>query len=293
VEYSLAKSPVYSESPTNVTSFTFGVEQNRAYILYDNSFVLSTPDLGLPTVTKLLTENSHADVFSQECAQVSIVQTKQNSVLIEFDFESFNADSTYFPYLALTRSQVSHTALKLGETSEYCVLAEYDSDLREYRTYLVKKSYCETLPENEFSTTFTDEKYGYASNSVHLYKFPYLHNLMTVGALSKNQKIKLLGEITKLDNDYYLIECETENGKLLGYIPKNFVNDFDGSLPETDKYELESSPADTDMIWRLAYIIFGLLAICILSDYLILRKHPEETQSFSELTKNNKHSSND
>ena len=293
VEYSLEKSPVYSETPSNVTSFTFGVEENRTYILYDNSFVLATPDLNLPTVTKLLTESSHTDVFSQECAQVSIVETKPNSVLIEFDFENFQADSTYFPYLALTRSEISHTALKLGETSEYCLLAEYDNELREYRTYLVKKSYCEVLPENEFSTAFSDETYGYTSNSVHLYKFPYLHNSMTVGVLSKNQKIKLLGEITKLDHDYYLIECETESGKLLGYIPKNFVNDFDGSLPETDRYELESAPADVDMIWRLAYLIFGLLAICILSDYLILRKRPEDKKSFSELTKNNKHSSDD
>ena len=288
VEFSLKKSAVYSETPSKVTSFTFGVEENATYILYDNSYILSTPDLALPTVNALTTENSHADIFSKESAIVSIVQTKPKSVLIEFDFESFKADSTHFPYLALTRSELTHTALKLGETSEYNVLAEYDTDLREYRTYLVKKESCESLPENEFSLTYTEAQYGYASNDVHLYKFPYLHSLMTVGELSKNQKIKLLGEITKLDNDYYLIECETESGKLLGYIPKNFVNSFDGSWPETDKFELESQPADVDMIWRLAYLIFGLLAICILADYLILRKRPEEPQSFSELTKNNK-----
>ena len=288
VEFSLKKSAVYSETPSKVTSFTFGVEENATYILYDNSYILSTPDLALPTVNALTTENSHADIFSKQSAQVSIVQTKPKSVLIEFDFESFKADSPHFPYLTLTRSELSHTALKLGETSEYNVLAEYDTNIREYRTYLVKKSYCETLPENEFSVTYTQTQYGYASNGVHLYKFPYLHSLMTVGELSKNQKIKLLGEITKLDNDYYLIECETESGKLLGYIPKNFVNSFDGSWPETDKFGLESQPADVDMIWRLAYLIFGLLAICILADYLILRKRPEEPQSFSELTKNNK-----
>ena len=288
VEFSLKKSAVYSETPSKATSFTFGVEENATYILYDNSYILSTPDLALPTVNALPTENSHADIFSKESAIVSIVQTKPKSVLIEFDFESFQADSTHFPYLALTRSELSHTALKLGETSEYNVIAEYDTELREYRTYLVKKEYSEPLPENEFSVVYTETQYGYASNGVHLYKFPCLHSLMTVGELSKNQKIKLLGEITKLENDYYLIECETESGKLLGYLPKNFVNSFDGSWPETDKFELESQPADVDMIWRLAYLIFGLLAICILTDYLILRKRPEESQSFSELTKNNK-----
>jgi hypothetical protein len=95
---------------------------------------------------------------------------------------------------------------------------------------------------------------------------------MTVQELAKNQKIKLLGEITQLDNDYYLVECETENGKLIGYLPQAFVTEFDGSTPETEKHALDSAPADTDMIWRLAYLICGFLAICILSDYLILRK---------------------
>ena len=279
VEFSLEKTAVYSETPSLVTSFTFGVEENDTYILYDNSYVLSTKGLYLPTVNAIQTQTSHADIFSPTSAQVCVVQTKAKSVLVEFDFDNFKADSTYFPYLSLTRSETPRTALKLGETNEYDVLAEYDSELREYRAYLVKKEFTDPLSESEFSTTFDGEQYGYASNAVHLYKFPYLHNLMTVGELTKNQKIKLLGEITKLDNDYYLVECETENGKLLGYIPKNFVNAFDGSIPETDKYELESSPADTDMIWRLAYLIFGLLAICILSDYLVLRKRPEESQS--------------
>ena len=282
VEFSLEKSAVYSETPSNVTAFSFGVEENNTYILYDNSYILSTNDLDLPTVNAIQTQNSHQDIFSQASAQVCVVQTKPSAVLVEFDFENFKADSTHFPYLSLTRSETTRTALKLGETSEYSILAEYDNELREYRSYLVKKEFTEELSENEFSTTFDSEQYGYASNGVHLYKFPYLHSFMTVGELTKNQKIKLLGEITKLDNDYYLVECETEHGKLVGYVPKNFVNAFDGSTPETDKYELESAPADTDMIWRLAYLVFGLLAICILSDYLILRKKPDEQSEYTD-----------
>ena len=286
VEFSLAKQAVYSETQPSVTSITFGVEENSTYVLYDGNYVLSTTDLNLPTVNTIVTETSHQDIFSEICAKVEIVQTKQNAVLVEFDFESFEENSAYFPYLSLTRSERLHTALKLGATSEYNILAEYDGELREYRTYLVKKDCCELLSENEFSVSYTEEQYGYASNGVHLYKFPYLHSLMTVDELTKNQKVKLLGEITKLDHDYYLIEYETENGKLLGYVPKNFINSFDGSLPETEKYELDSTPADTDMIWRLAYLTFGFLAICILSDYLILRPRHEEPEQTAHYTDN-------
>lgn len=281
VEFSLSKAAVYSSAEQRVTAFAFGVEDNAAYLLYNGSYILSTPDLNLPTVKGLPTESSADEIFSSASATVEVVKTSPKSVLVEFNFEAFEKKPAYFPYLSLQRSEQARTALKLGETNDYAVLAEYDGDNRQYRTYLVKKGYFETLAQDEYSTVFSEELFGYTSNSVHLYKFPYLHSLMTVQELEKNQKLKLLGEITQLDHDYYLVECETENGKLLGYLPKAFVTEFDGSTPQTEKHELESLPADTDMIWRLAYLICGFLAICILTDYLILRKRPEEEQTLS------------
>lgn len=272
VEFSLNKQAVFSSAEQKVTSFTFGVENNYTYLLYNGSYLLCTPDLDLPTVNALPTETADEDIFSATSATVEVVKTLPKSVLIEFDFTAFEQSPDYFPYLSFTRSEEIRTALKLGETTDYAVLAEYDKTERQYHTYLVKKGYYEILASNEYSTAFPEEKFGYTSNSVHLYKFPYLHSLMTVQELAKNQKLKLLGEITQLDYDYYLVECETENGKLVGYLPKAFVTDFDGSIPETEKHALDSAPADTDMIWRLAYLICGFLAICILSDYLILRK---------------------
>jgi hypothetical protein len=95
---------------------------------------------------------------------------------------------------------------------------------------------------------------------------------MTVTKLNKNDKVLLLGEITQLDHDYYLVSIQTADGEKTGYIPKAYVTDYDGSTPVPNDHLLGGEPADTDMIWRLAYIVCGLLAICVLADYLILRK---------------------
>jgi hypothetical protein len=94
-----------------------------------------------------------------------------------------------------------------------------------------------------------------------------------IASLSKRlQGVVVSGCITSTRGHKRKSAVVAENGKLIGYLPQAFVTEFDGSTPETEKHALDSAPADTDMIWRLAYLICGFLAICILSDYLILRK---------------------
>ncbi len=261
---------VYSKTQSQITSFTFGVEEQATYVLYNGNYVLNAP-LDLPTVKTILVQDLDEKVFSAESAQFSVVQTQEKSLLVEIDFETLNG-SEHFPYLGLTRSENSRTTLKIGELSPYNLLAEYDENLRQYHVYLVKKDFCAEMDESEYFTTYEEEKYGYLTNEVHTYKFPYLTSLLTIDGLDKNAKIQLLGEVTKLDHDYYRVSYQTETGEKTGYIPKGYITDFDGSTPETEKHLLDDGEADVDMIWRLAYIICGFAAICILTDYLILRK---------------------
>ena len=129
----------------------------------------------------------------------------------------------------------------------------------------------------KFETQGENVRYGYLTNSVHVYKFPYLTSLLTIDELPKNEKIQLLGEITKLDNDYYHVAYKTENGEQkTGYVPKSYVTDFDGSTPDKQTGEITGNPATTDHIWRLAFILCGFAVIGILADCLILRKGKQE-----------------
>ena len=270
----LQLSNVYSKTQSQIISFTFGVEEQATYVLHNGNYIVNSLNLSLPTVKTIVVNGVDESIFNDESAEFSVVQTKERSLLVEFDFNALNG-AEYFPYLSLTRSETQRTALKIGESQTHDVLAEYDENLRQYRAYLVKKEFCEELAESEYLTRYEQNenaKFGYLTNDVHMYKFPYLTSLLTIERLDKNTKVQLLGEVTKLDHDYYRVSYQTKNGEKTGYIPKAYITDFDGSTPETEKHVLDDAAANVDMIWRLAYIICGFAAICILTDYLILRK---------------------
>ena len=95
---------------------------------------------------------------------------------------------------------------------------------------------------------------------------------MRVCEIPRGALVTLTGEIDKLDHPYYRINYVDENGKTqTGYIPKSYVTPVSGSTaPETDVYGGEGNNADD--IWRMVYIILGFGAICILVDFLLLRK---------------------
>ncbi len=280
-ELSIDYASVYSHAPSTLTSFTFGVEENETYLLFNGNYIVKTPSFELPTVKTIQVNDLSDKVFEESSAEFSVVKTTSTALLVEIDFNSLNG-STYFPYLSLERANTERTALELGKTQNgektYRLLAEYDQMQGQYRTYLVLDEQCVTLNESEYMTLFDTEtpQYGYTTNNVHLYKFPYLTSLMTVTQLDKNAKVLLLGEITQLDHDYYLVSIQTADGEKTGYVPKTYITDFDGSTPNPKDHLLGGEPAETDMVWRLAYIICGLLAICILTDYLILRKKPTD-----------------
>ncbi len=273
--FDMAKSLVYSQdSATPLTSFAFSVEENATYLLYDGNFIAVTDELALPTVKTIPVHGSDEKIFEKANAEFSVVSVKEKTLAVEFDVQTLE-NAEYFPYLSheLTTERVN--ALKIGATDEYNVLAILDKATHKYRTWLVLKTACEDLPETDYldkSKQFT----GYLSNKVNLYKFPYLTELLTVAALPKSGKVTVLGEITRLDYDYYHVAFETENGETVtGYVPKPYVNEFDGSPKQPTKKTLGDSSTG-DAIARLAFILLGLGAVGILIDFLILRKKPDE-----------------
>ena len=272
---SLTKTLVYGQTDAfPVTSFTLGVEENETYLLYNGNLLIQTTEFNLPTVKTIPVLNCDEELFKKESAKFSVVTTAENSLFVYFDMNEL-ANAQTFPYQFYKLEKSQTTALQIGEVNEYAILAILDKTTNRYETALVLKEFLSPLDETEYKTEYAEAAIGYLTNKVHLYKFPYLTELLTVTELPKNAKIQLLGEVRQLDYEYYLIAFETDDGTQTGYVPKTYVNLYDGTPNEVTDQTL-GNEADDGSISRLTFILLGSAIICILIDFLLLRKKPSE-----------------
>ena len=225
-------------------------------------------------------------MFAEESVEnTTVVKTAPKSLLIRFDLGNLRDAETlenekYFPYLSYHREEESVTALVLGSTNEYDLLAVFDDTKKEYLTYLTPKANCSVLDPTEYSLPYTEEqqKAAYLTNDVQLYKFPYLSPLLTVTKLPRSGQVTLLGEINEPHYAYYKISYTDGGVTYTGYVPKAFITLFDPSAPEITPVSKGTETATTDNVWRFAYITLGFAAIAILVDYLILRQKPNDEE---------------
>lgn len=268
-------SPISFETPlvygeqVEVCAFAFGAEENESYLLCDGNYLIQTARLTLPTVKTIAVNGADEEVFSNASAEFSVVETSKNALLIAFDLSALKGE-TYFPYLSYMRSETPTRALKIGETATYALIAIFDHTDKSYDSYIVLKEHCTFLNDAEFSETYdpTQQKTAYVTNDVALYKFPYLTELLTVRELPRNGQVTLLGEITELDHEYYRVSY----GEYTGYIPKSYVSDISASPAQPEEVVVGNLEDNSDAIFRVIYIILGFGIVCILVDFLLLRK---------------------
>ena len=273
--YPLGKSLVWSQTEdTPAVSFAFGVESEAVYLLYEGDFIIRTFDIPLPTVRTIAVDGADERIFDGASADFSVVQTAENSLFVSFELESLDG-AEYFPYLGYERRTESVTALKLEETELYDILAVFDEENRQYTAALVLKSHCEELPEEEYlkeAEGFEDGK-GYLTNAVSLYKYPYLTELLTAGSLPKNAEVTVLGQIDTPDYRYYRIAwTDGEGNERTGFVPVAYVTAFDGSPVPAEQANFGGTGADTDSVWRLAFLLLGCASVCVLVDFLIIKR---------------------
>ncbi|MBQ8284120.1 MAG: hypothetical protein IJX75_03400 [Clostridia bacterium] len=255
----------------DVQSFAFGIENNATYVLYKDNYLAQTPKLQLPTVKDIPTNGADDTIFNAASQSVSVVKVQKDALLVEFDFNTFKGATT-FPYVDFKRAETQFSALKIGESGDYDLLAYYNADTRQYSTYLVYASSCEKLSADEYTKPYDEQKTGYLSNAISLYKFPFLHPSLSVCNMSRGAKIQLLGEFNQLERAYYYVSYTDENGAIqTGYIPQSYVTATDGEAIE-NLLEFGATESNTDSIWRMVYILLGFGIIGGLVDYLILRK---------------------
>jgi len=258
---------VYGVTPAPL-SFAFGIEENEAYILYEGNYITVTTALDLPTVKTIPTENITSGIFGNGEAEFSVAQTLPNSLCVEIDLAKLDGASE-FPYLSYYRSETPITGLKIGETADYALLCFRENAESEYKTLLVAKNRQTELSDNFL--TYDEPKKGYLTNAAMAYKFPSM-GLPTLGQFTKGAEAVLLGEVNGLDGGYYAVELD---GKTV-FAPKSHVTLFNGAPPASQTVTVGETGADKDSILRVAYLLLGAGAICILVDYLILRKKDKE-----------------
>ena len=262
-----------ADTEPTIHSFAIGVEENETYVLCEGNYLIKSSALSLPTVKTIEVNGADENIFENANAEFTVVKTAENTLLVEFDLQTLDG-AEHFPYLSLERAGTQKTALKIGETDKYYLLAEYDKEAGAYRTYLALISSCAPLNADDYRTEYSveEQKTGYITSAITLYKFPYLTELLKSGALERGACVTVLGEIDELDHAYFHVSYESENGEIkTGYIPQAFVTDFSGVPPISETIEVGETETD-DTVWRLAYLLLGFAVICILTDYLLLRK---------------------
>ena len=275
------KTFVFSQtSETPVLSVAFGAETGAAYVLYNGDFIAVTYDLPLPTLESIKVSGTDKTLFAEESAVFSVVSCPAKTLLIRFDSASLR-DAAYFPYVSHARTEKRISALALAQTDRFMLLAVYDESKNDYYTALAEKSVCSQISSDEYlkdpPEEFLNGGKGYVTNALHLYKYPYLTELFTVTYLPRNAEITVLKRVEKLDWLYYQVEYTDETGKTsTGYLPAAYVTDTKGSTPVADQTTLGGENNNRDLVWRLVYIVLGTLAVCILVDYLILRKYDKD-----------------
>ncbi len=260
--------PLVYGTPPTALSFTFGIEENEAYILYEGNYITVTSALHLPTVKTILTGNIADGIFGDGEAEFSVAQTLPNSLCVEIDLAKLDGASE-FPYLSYYRSETPITGLKIGETADYALLSYREDAASAYKTLLVAKDRQQELSDN--FVTYDEPQKGYLTNAAKAYKFPSM-GLPALSEFTKGAEAVLLGEVNGLDGGYYAVEL---NGKTV-FAPKSHVTLFNGAPPASQTVTVGETGADKDSILRVAYLLLGAGAICILVDYLILRKKDKE-----------------
>ena len=271
------KNFVYAQTEaTPVTGAAFGVETEATYILYNGNFIAATYDLPLPTVNTIAAETAAEKLFAEEAADFTVAECAAKTLLVRFDVAKLKGAAT-FPYISYARIAEKTPAISMGETERYYILAVYDKENNDYYTALAEKISCNIIPADEFLTDppeeYAGDKIGYVTNSLPLYKYPYLTDLITVCTLPRGAEVKVLKTVERLDWKYYQVQYTGETGETkTGFLPAAYVAETNGKVPEAEQTTLGGENNNRDLVWRLVYIILGTLVICILTDYLILRR---------------------
>lgn len=257
--YTIDNTECVFQSDATLKDFAFGYESGTVYFLYDD-YILTTEAVDLPHLGALETGNAYETIYEERAGAddvAAVVTLGENAVLLRFELNELTEDAEYFPYLGYAREQTGTNALVLGKTDihglAYYIVSVFDPTTRTYTTGLVLQSACTAIDQEEYTSVpdrFTDGV-GYVTNNVSLYKYPYLTGNLKLTALEKNTLVTVIRELSlgdALDYDYYFVSWSDGTQTLYGYVPKNFVRDFRGTVEENASVYYKTLHSDKDIV---------------------------------------------
>lgn len=279
---SLNDALVYGNSSA-VQSVALSIQTNAAYVLYKGNFLAVTDKLQLPTMQNIPVDGADTDIFNNAKNNFTVIKTKENAVLIAFDLNALQ-DAEVFPYLSYKRNTQSINALKIGTVDVYNLIAVYNASKAKYETFLVYADACQEYKTEAYKTTYTKEEQfsRYVSSNAALYKIPYADPTFATTDIPRGDSVTILGEIKKLDRDYYYVSYKNAKGETkTGYLPKAYATNTVGE-PENEYLTFGDGETRKGDIGRMAYILVAFASICLLVDYLLLRKPREDDDDETE-----------
>ncbi len=259
----------FSSATQETGSFTaLSAYNGKIYLLSDGEVKTYSKTEGLQKATGAFTAPLLADLSVEALKSAyengdtfEVVQTAKNALLIEVHLENAIKLSTL-------RSE-SLTALKLAENENFALLSYQKAGENGYTTYLVNKNNVTVKPD--YKIDYAEAKTAYAVSGVTLSKYPRL-NAPALTPLTRGEEVLVLGEIQGLERTYFIVQ----RGAELGYLPTSFLSDFEGKPTDSETVLIGEDGKAEDSVWRLVYILLGGVIVCILVDFLILRKKRED-----------------
>lgn len=247
----------YSNEAKQAVSFTFDIESGDMYILSDG--FIAKADLGANAPSSLnsiaadgLYASLHGAPSGEDDAKNMLVSVPAGSVLLPVaDTGSITESTDIFPYTSFSRTEEARTGVRVCELAAGTVVAFYRyapsteegiAPTREYTLALVLDG---DLSAIGGYTEETPPYTGYTTNEVGLYRFPLLRTggetiySNDATRLSRSTRVAVYGTLQSLadenapgyglDFDYYFVAATIDGETVYGFIPTNYVLNYDAS----------------------------------------------------------------
>ncbi len=224
---------VYDGENKTARSFAFSLTDGSVYILSDGFII--TKEIGVSTFKNISADELYNSVYqSAPSSNALIVNIPKGSIAVNLNATALNADSSVLPYLSYERLANDESGIVLGVIDAGYVVAIYkytDSSSsatlpsREYKICLISANNAASPTPN--TSYFTEEeKTGYLSSNVNLYRRPLMQDFSKIKILERNTAVSVLGKVSLskniIDSDYYFVKLADGN---FGFIPSSFITE--------------------------------------------------------------------
>ena len=239
---------VYNQKPVTALSFAFGLTDENVFVLSDG-FILRK-QIGIRTLNNIPSDDLYNDIYTaQPTVENLLVDVPAGAVAVKLDIAALEAESDFLPYRSFEQLAEAGTGIVLGKTEEgylvdfFCYVPAGDNGVmpqRYHRVYLIARNspVQPTITENYF---IKEEKTGYISSEVSLYRRPGMETYTRGIRLAREQEVNVLGKIAlsahTLDNDYYYVET---SAGMRGFVPAGFITAANVAELENEKFAYQT-----------------------------------------------------